>query len=188
MESAQREEGVLGPGRSRVGYELAFATLMVIACIVSYWLITSILAREYSASRDNDMLGGMWAVVATIFVFRHGVRESSKAALSRTLATLLSFALCLLYFLVLPFNVFGMITVIWIGTAILALIGRSEDVVTAAITTTVVFVVAGLSPGPAWLQPILRLVDTAVGITVGILASRLIPILGRSPRTPLMEG
>jgi len=121
----------------------------------------------------------MWAVVATIFVFRHRALQSSRAAISRTLATLLSFALCFLYFLIFPFNVFGMAAVIWIGTVILGLIGLSEDIVTTAITTAVVFVVAGISKGPAWIQPILRLVDTSVGIIVGLLASRVGILLGQ---------
>jgi uncharacterized membrane protein YgaE (UPF0421/DUF939 family) len=189
MESVQRkQEGVFETEGSRVGLAVAFATVMGIACIVSYWLITNILALEYHVSRDDDMLGGMWAVVATIFVFRHSVRESSRAAFSRTLATLISFGLCFLYFLVLPFNVFGMIAAIWIGTVTLVLMGRSDEIVTTGITTAVVFVVAGLSPGPTWLQPIFRLVDTAVGTTVGILAWRLIPILGLSEGSPLIEG
>jgi uncharacterized membrane protein YfcA len=48
------------------------------------------------------------------------------------------------------------------------MIGRSEDVITASITTTVVMVVAAISPQQAWRQPILRLIDTVVGIAVGI--------------------
>jgi uncharacterized membrane protein YfcA len=51
---------------------------------------------------------------------------------------------------------------------VLDLIGRSEDVITASITTTVVMVVAAISPQHAWTQPILRLIDTIVGIAVGI--------------------
>jgi hypothetical protein len=42
---------------------------------------------------------------------------------------------------------------------------------TAGITTTVVLVAAALSPHHAWEQPILRLVDTAAGIAVGVGAS-----------------
>jgi hypothetical protein len=33
--------------------------------------------------------------------------------------------------------------------------------------------VAGISPQHAWIQPILRLVDTVVGIGVGIVAARI---------------
>ena len=128
-----------------------------------------LLEREYSVSRDNDLLGGMWAVMATIFVFRYRILQSGRAAISRTLATFLSFALCFLYFLIFPFNVFGMVALIWIGTVILCLIGHSEAIVTTAITTAVAFVVAGISPGPAWIQPILRLADSAVGIVSGFL-------------------
>jgi Fusaric acid resistance protein-like len=173
MESTHNEGVVAGTRMSRMGQEIGFGTMLAISCLISYWLITSILAREYSVSRDNDLLGGMWAVVATIFVFRYRTLQSDRAAISRTLATVLSFALCFLYFLIFPFNVFGMAAVIWIGTVILGLIGRSEDIVTTAITTAVVFVVAGISRGPAWIQPILRLVDTGVGILVGSLAARV---------------
>jgi uncharacterized membrane protein YccC len=55
-------------------------------------------------------------------------------------------------------------------TFTLTLIGRREDVVTAGITTAVVMVVAGQSQGQAWLQPILRLIDTVIGVAVGLAA------------------
>ena len=178
MESAQKEDGVVIDNRlSRLRQVFGFGTLLAVSCLLSYWLITTILAREYFASKDNDLVGGMWAVVATIFVFRHSILESARAALSRTVATLLSFALCFLYLLIFPFHVLGMVALIWTSTVILALIGRSEDIITAGITTAVVLVVAGVSHGPGWLQPLLRLVDTAVGIAVGILTSRIAPAL-----------
>jgi uncharacterized membrane protein YccC len=187
MESVQEADLVPNDSLSRTGQEIVFGTVLAIACLISYWLITSILAREYSVSRENDLLGGMWAVVATIFVFRQSVLQSARAATSRTLATVVSFALCFLYFLIFPFNVFGMVAVIWIGTVVLVLIGRAEDIVTAAITTAVVFVVAGISPGAAWIQPILRLVDTAVGILVGLLASRVGLALGLAPAPAISQ-
>jgi multisubunit Na+/H+ antiporter MnhB subunit len=45
--------------------------------------------------------------------------------------------------------------------------------ITTGITTAVVMVVAGISPQHAWKQPILRLVDTVVGIGVGMVAARI---------------
>jgi uncharacterized membrane protein YccC len=53
------------------------------------------------------------------------------------------------------------------------LIGRSDDIITTAIATAVVMVVAALNPHDAWEQPILRAFDTAVGIAVGLAASWL---------------
>jgi hypothetical protein len=50
-----------------------------------------------------------------------------------------------------------------------------------------VFVVAGISPGAAWIQPILRLVDTAVGILVGLLASRVGLALGLAPAPAISQ-
>jgi uncharacterized membrane protein YccC len=171
---------------SRVGNAVASGTILASASLVSYWLITAVLTREYFVSRDDDLLSGMWAAVATIFVYRVSYDQSTRAALSRAFATLFSFVLCLIYLLIFPFHVVGMAVLIGVIAIILALVRRSEDIITAAITAVVVMVVAGISPEKAWMQPILRLVDTAVGIFVGIAAAwislglGLIPSLKRS--------
>lgn len=141
------------------------------ASLVSYALITQLLTRAYSVSREDDLLGGMWAVIATVFVYRESYQKSMRAALSRMSATLLSFALCLVYLLILPFHPVGMAALIGIGAVILILVDRAEDVITAGITTAVVMVVAGIAPQHAWTQPILRLVDTNIGMAVGIAAA-----------------
>lgn len=180
MDSAQREGDHGRIDSVTIRQVIGFGAILAISCLFSFWIITSVLAHGYFASRDNDLVGGMWAVVATVFVFRQSFQQSAKAALSRTIATLISFVLSFLYLLIFPFNVFGMAALIWICTVILYLIGRSEDIVTAAITIAVVLVVAAVSSGPPWIQPVLRLVDTAVGITVGILTSELISVFGLS--------
>jgi uncharacterized membrane protein YccC len=144
--------------------------MLAISCAISYWLITHILANAYSVSKDDDFLGGMWAVVATIFVCRDSKVESVGSALSRMAATVVSFALCLVYLLILPFHPWGMAALIGIGTVVVTIMGRSDATITTGITTAVVMVVAALSPGPAWRQPVLRLVDTAVGVAVGVAA------------------
>ena len=147
------------------------AMMLAISCVISFWLITHILVRVYSISRDDDLLGGMWAVVATIFVFRHGYAESAGAALSRMSATFASFALCLVYLLIFPFHVWGMAGLIAIGAVALAMIGRAEDIMTTSITTAVVMVVAAIGPHDAWREPILRLIDTAFGAAIGLGAA-----------------
>ena len=182
MGSAQKKTELMIGSRGRsIGQVVGTATLMVVSCLVTYLLITNALADQHFVSRDEDLMGGMWAVVATIFVFRESVLESARAALSRTMATLFSFALCFLYLLIFPFHVVGMVVLIWISSVILPLVGRSEDVITTGITTTVVLVVAGLNPGPGWVQPILRLVDTTVGIAVGLLAFWVGTVVGLFP-------
>jgi uncharacterized membrane protein YgaE (UPF0421/DUF939 family) len=74
----------------------------------------------------------------------------------------------LLYLLLFPFTPVGMAVLIAIGTMVMALLGRRDDIVTVGITTVVVMVVAAMSPSDAWQQPLLRLVDTIVGIGVGV--------------------
>ena len=142
--------------------------VLSLLCAISYWLITHLLAQAFSVSRDDDLLGGMWAVVATVFVYRYSYDSSIGAAISRMWATSLSFGLCLIYLLFFPFSLAGMVTLIGIGAVTMSLLDRPDDIVTTGITTAVVMVVAGLSPTSAWKQPILRLVDTIVGVGVGV--------------------
>jgi uncharacterized membrane protein YccC len=147
--------------------------MLSILCAISYWLITHLLARLFSVSRDDDLLGGMWAVVATVFVYRWGYSQSVSAALSRMAATALSFALCFAYLLFFPFHVWGMAVLIGIGAVAMSLLGRPDDIITTGITTAVVMVVAAMSPDYAWKKPLLRMVDTIVGIAVGVIGASI---------------
>ncbi len=110
-------------------------------------------------------------MIATIFVYRFCYEESVAAAVSRMAATLVSFVLCLVYLSFLPFHVWGMAALIGVGAPVMTLVGRPQDAITAGITTTVVIVVAAISPHNAWEQPILRLVDTMAGVAVGVAAA-----------------
>jgi uncharacterized membrane protein YccC len=79
--------------------------------------------------------------------------------------------LWLVYLLIFPFHPSGMAILIGIGAVAMTLIGRPDDTVTTGITTAVVMVVVALSPHNAWQQPILRMVDTAAGVAVGVAAA-----------------
>ena len=166
MTETQHNETTRRPPETRDVF-LHGITLSIL-CVISYWLITQILTHVFSASRDDDLLGGMWAVAATIFVYRRSYDESIGAALSRMAATSLSFALCLVYLIFFPFHLLGMATLIGVGAVTMALLGRSEDIVTTGITTAVVMVVAAISPEQAWKEPILRVVDTIIGAAIGV--------------------
>ena len=147
-------------------WDLAYVIDMAIACGISYTIITHVLVPF--VDRPDDLLGGMWAVVATIFVFRDSRKGSLSAGRDRLIATCVSFALCLAYLLIFPFTPFGMAVLIGLGSIAILLLGRGDDIVTTGITTAVVMVAAALSPQEAWLQPMLRLFDTVVGVGVGV--------------------
>ena len=155
----KQDANALHAGSPQTGEVVIRGAILAISCVISYWLITHILANTYSISRDDDLLGGMWAVVATIFVYRYSHAESVR--------------LCLVYLLIFPFHVWGMAALIGIGAIVVTTMGRPDDTITTGITTAVVMVVAALSPHDAWRQPILRLVDTAVGVAVGVAAAFL---------------
>ena len=54
------------------------AAVLAIACLITYLLTTQLLSRLYFLSRADDLLGGMWAVIATIFVNRDSYRQTSR--------------------------------------------------------------------------------------------------------------
>ncbi len=152
--------------RRITSWDVAFATGLAIACLLSYEAITALMTSR--VNRANDFLGGMWTVVATVFVFRQAGAGGWVAGLARFVATCVSILLCFLYLLVFPFTPIGLAGLVGAGVLFLALLGQRDDIVTAGITTTVVMVVAGMSPAHAWQQPLLRLLDTVVGVTIGI--------------------
>ena len=147
-------------------WDFFYALDMAIACLISYAIITHVLSPFVGA--PDVLLGGMWATVATVFVFRETRASSLAAGISRLSATCVSLALCLVYLLIWSFHPVGLAALLGIGTLIMMGLGRRDDIVTTGITTTVVMVVAAISPQDAWHQPILRLLDTVVGITVGV--------------------
>jgi uncharacterized membrane protein YccC len=163
-----------------IGYSVALA----IASYVSWWLAVHVLSRVHAISHVDDLVGGMWAVLATVFVYRASHEESLAAGVSRSAATLLSFALCLCYLLLFRFHPLGLVVLIGTGTLVLMLTGHPEYIVTTAITTAVLMVVVAVSPHDAWQQPILRLFDTALGVAVGIAASFSQKWLARAIRSP----
>ena len=157
-----------GPVAQRFSLQdIAYSLELTLACLTTFWIITGILRPLVESASDN-LLGGMWAVVATVFVFRNTRDQSLSTGISRMIATCVSFVLCLAYLLFLPFNPVGMAALIGIGTLSTMLLRRRNEIITTGITTAVVMVVAALSPDHAWTQPLLRLLDTIVGVTVGL--------------------
>jgi hypothetical protein len=161
-------------------YNIVYSIAMALACLISFWITTSLLNKV--VARYEDLLGGMWAAIATAFVFRGTDRarvgvfpDTSRASLSagatQLVATSVSFALCLAYLSLARPSASGMALLLAAGTGILLLFNRHGEIVPTAITTIVVMVVAISNPTDALHQPPLRLMDTLVGITVGVACS-----------------
>lgn len=145
--------------------------VLALACLVTYLVATTVLSHLYFLSRADSLLGGLWAVIATVFVSRDSYQHSVGAAVSRMSGTLVSFVLCLIYLSMLPFHVWALPVLIGLSALALMLAGRPGDVGTAAITTAVILIVADVSPRDAWEQPILRFFDTLIGVAIGVAAA-----------------
>jgi len=139
---------------------------IALACLIAYWIMTGVLNKVVSP--DDDLLGGMWAAVAAAFVFRDAQQASLAAGIARLIATFISFALCLVYLVIARPTAIGMALLVAAGTFILVLLNRRDEIITTAITTIVVMVVAVVDPPDAVKQPLLRMLDTVVGVAVGV--------------------
>ena len=147
--------------------DLIYVIALTIASLIAYALTYSIL--EPFVNRPNDMLGGMWATLATVFVLKEARNPSLRAGVGRFFATCISCVLTFVYLLLFPFSPVGMAVIIGLGAIVVVLLGRRDDVVTTGITTAVIMVSAGLGPASlAWTIPPLRLLDTVIGIVVGV--------------------
>lgn len=147
--------------------DIVYVIALTIACLITY-LITFYFLEPF-VRQPNDFLGGMWATMATVFVFREAKNPSLRAGVDRFFGTCVSFVLTFIYLWFFPFSPFGMAVIIGLGTIIVMVLGRREDVITTGITTAVIMVVAALGPSNLrWTIPPLRLLDTVIGILVGV--------------------
>jgi len=157
------------------GAEVRVAVLdcgvLSVACLLAYSSVTYLSSHAYSLSKADDLIGGLWAVIATVFVFRDSYQHSVRASVTRTQATLVAFALCLIYLIFLPFHPWALAVLTGVSVLAVTLIGRPEDAVTAGITSAVVMVSAATSPQNAWQLPFLRLADTIIGVVIGLAAA-----------------
>lgn len=147
-------------------WDFAYAIDMAAAAVITYCVMTFVI--PFLFDRSTNSVGVLWAVISTVFVFRDTRAHSLSAGLSRLVATFISVALCLIYLALFPANPLAMIALITIGTLLMMLLGRREDIGLTAITTAVILIVAASVPLDAWQQPLLRVMDTVVGIAVGV--------------------
>jgi len=159
--------------RAEVRVAVLDCGVLAVACLVTYLVATTVLSHLYLLSRTDSVLGGLWAVIATVFVSRDSYQHSVGAAVSRMSGTLVSFVFCLIYLSMLPFHVWALPVLIGASALAITLLGRPGDAGTAAITTAVVLIVAYVSPRDAWEQPILRFFDTLIGVAIGVAAAWL---------------
>lgn len=154
---------------TKMASTLSDAAILSLGCLATFSLVTDVLTHLYFISKSDAVLGGMWAVVSTIFVNRTSYRDSVSVALSRVAATAVSFIICLVYLVFLPFHSWALALLIGVSVLVVVLLRRPQDAITAAITTTVILVVADVTPKDAWSQPILRFADTVIGVCVGLV-------------------
>jgi len=140
-------------GRAQIVSGLLDSGVLALACLASFWIASHLLARIHSLSHPDDLLGGMWAVIATVFVCRYSYQQSVTAAVTRMSATSVSFVFCLVYLIFLPFHAWALAVLIGASALAVILIGRPGDAITAGITTAVILVVAAISPQPAGSSP-----------------------------------
>lgn len=53
---------------ARVRLAVLESSVLAVACLIAFLLATNLLSHAYFLSRADDLLGGMWAVIAAVFV------------------------------------------------------------------------------------------------------------------------
>jgi len=152
--------------RHILAWHVLYAVSMAVARLVAYWIALYGFASGFS--KPSVTIGAMWAAIAAAFVFRDSRTQAFSAGISRLRATTVSFALCQMYLFFLPPTAVGMAVIIVAGTLILTAFRWREDIITTTITTIVVMVLSQLDPQNAWYQPMLRFLDTLLGVAVGV--------------------
>ena len=147
--------------------EVAYAAGMGIACLVTYWVMISLLPGLTGTCGTPVAI--IWAVISAAFVYKDTRSHSMSAGISRLIGTLISVVLCSAFLALFRPSPVGMAILIAIGTIATIWLDRSGEIGVTAITTAVVLVVSTSDPQKAWQQPLLRLLDTVVGIIVGVV-------------------
>ena len=149
--------------------------VLAAACLAAYELTTHLLSGVHSVARSDDAISGLWAVIATVVVYRDRSAGSVATAISRVAATGVRLVICLAYLLIAPSHPWAWALLIALGATLTAGLGRPDLANITAITTAVVMVIAELEPRNAWQQPILRFVATLIGVVVGVAAAGFAP-------------
>jgi uncharacterized membrane protein YgaE (UPF0421/DUF939 family) len=147
-------------------WDVAYGLALALASAMAYQTSSVIIPLFFHT--PADAVDKLWTVISAVFVFRDTRANSLSAGTSRLIATFVSFLLCLIYLSFFPAHPLGMMALIAIGTPIMMLLERRSDIGLTAITTAVVMIVATSKPESAWQQPCLRLMDTTIGVAVGI--------------------
>jgi uncharacterized membrane protein YccC len=160
---------------SRAELQVAVLECLIVgvACVAAYWLVTTTEPHIYPRAWSATQIGALWAVISVVFVLRDSYEKSTAAAVSRMAATSVSFLLCLIYLVFLPFHTWALGLLVGASALAVILLGRPTDAVSAGISSAVVMIASRLDPHHAWQQPILRFVDTVVGVIVGVAAAWL---------------
>jgi uncharacterized membrane protein YccC len=140
---------------------------MGVACLAAYWVMNSLLPSL--TGTPSTPVSIIWAVISAAFVYKDTRSHSFSAGRSRLIGTLISVVLCLAYLALFRASPVGMAILIAIGTFATTWLDRPDEIGVTAITTVVVLVLAASEPQKAWQQPLLRLLDTVVGIVVGVV-------------------
>jgi uncharacterized membrane protein YccC len=157
--------------RAELQVDVLECVILAVACVASYWLVTVTEPHIYLRSWAAGQIGGLWAVISTVFVLRDSYEKSTAAAVSRMAATSVSFVLCLIYLVFLPFHIWALGLLVGASALAVILLGRPTDAISAGISSAVVMIASRLSPHDAWQEPILRFIDTVVGVAVGVAAA-----------------
>ncbi len=149
-----------------------------IGVLLSYFLGSFL---TFHLHEKTGYIGAMLACTSCIVVLQIGsLQDSLKLAWLRVIGTFLGAVMAIIYLLLFPFSVFGMIIAIFILDLICMMLRVPDNGKVASITLVVILIVshytAGLNP---FLNGALRFFEAAVGTSIGIVMVWLMSLILR---------
>ncbi len=121
------------------------------------------------------MVGGLWAVISGLIVSEPAtVKESIATARTRVTGSAIGCLFGAVYLLLFSFNPFTYALFIGIASLLCYLLNYGQHVKLAAITMSVVIVVSSVSQINPVKNALLRLIESCIGVGVGVLVSWLL--------------
>jgi len=138
-----------------------------VGILLAYLTGVHITGPLHEASR---WMGAMLACTSLVVVLQsHSYKDSLRAGWMRVFGTFLGALVAYLYLIVLPFSIVGMLVSVFVLEMLCMLFGIYQNNRIATITLLIILLVSQQSPHvPPAMNCLLRFVESAVGVSVGV--------------------
>jgi len=159
-----------------MGFKLSDSVLAIKTGLVAALAFLIGAALAHATSRPDNVIGGLWCVMAGIVVLQSNIGGTYKAAWNRLLGVAVGTACGGVFIQILGSTPLSFCLGAALTVLICALVGLKESLRIACLSVAVVMIVGAVkSDSNPWLFSLWRFFDSALGITIALVIAHLIP-------------